>query len=291
HRLAVIQIESFSDKPQGLATLRQALERSPDHDAAGKALEALTDTKDLFEEAAEALEGVYKIRNDHASLARLYEKRIQYASAPSDRVRMRLDLARVLEERSNDPKAAQAALEAAFGDDPSDADVLAEIERLAPITGGWGAAADALDKAVRASTELSSETARDLWMRIAAWRKDKVGDPTLAERAFEEALKHDPQSDFILREIEVLQRAPGRERDLVATLRRLAALDGLSGSPADIRREAKGLAETVLKDDALVEAILREMIASDESDAWAVAELAKVREKAGDYKEVFDLLV
>jgi tetratricopeptide (TPR) repeat protein len=291
HRLAVIQIESFGDKPQGLATLRQALERSPEHDAAGKALEALTDTKDLFEEAAEALEGVYKIRNDHASLARLYEKRIQYASAPGDRVRMRLDLARVLEERSNDPKAAQAALEAAFGDDPSDADVLAEIERLAPVTSGWAGAADALDKAVRASSDLSSETARDLWMRIAAWRKDKVGDPTAAERAFEEALKHDPQSDFILREIEILQRSPGRERELVATLRRLAALDGLQGAPADLRREAKTLAETVLDDAALVEVILREMITADESDAWAVAEITKVREKAGDYKEVYDLLV
>ena len=291
HRLAVIQIESFNDKPLGLATLRQALEKSPDHDAAGKALEALTDSKELFEEAAEALENVYKIRNDHASLARLYEKRIQYASAPSDRVRMRLDLARVLEERSSDPKAAQAALEAAFSDDPSDADVLAEIERLAPINAGWGGAADALDKAVRAASDLSSETARDLWMRIAAWRKDKVGDPTLAERAFEEALKHDPQSDFILREIEILQRAPGRERELVATLRRLASLDGLQGAPADLRREAKMLAETVLEDAALVETILREMITADESDAWAVAELAKVREKAGDFKEVFSLLV
>jgi tetratricopeptide (TPR) repeat protein len=291
HRLAVIQIESFGDKPLGLATLRQALERSPEHDAAGKALEALTDTKDLFEEAAEALENVYKIRNDHASLARLYEKRISYASSPSDRVRMRLDLAKVLEERSNDAKAAQAALEAAFNDDPSDADVLAEIERLAPITNGWAGAADALDKAVRARDDLGTETARDLWMRIAAWRKDKVGDATAAERAFEEALKHDPQSDFILREIEILQRAPGRERELVATLRRLAALDGLQGAPSDLRREAKTLAETVLKDAPLVEAILREMITADESDAWAVAELTKVREKAGDFKEVFDLLV
>jgi tetratricopeptide (TPR) repeat protein len=33
------------------------------------------------------------------------------------------------------------------------------------------------------------------------------------------------------------------------------------------------------------------MLAADESDAWAVAELTKVREKAGDFKEVFDLLV
>ena len=158
------------------------------------------------------------------------------------------------------------------------------------MTDGWKSASQALDAAVR-GRELPSETARDLWMRLAGWRKDKMGDPAAAEQALEEALKHDPESDFILREIEVLQRSPGRERDLVATLRRLAALDGLSGSPAELRREAKRLAGEVLKDDALVEAILREMIRSDESDAWAIAELTTVREKAADWKEVLDLLV
>jgi tetratricopeptide (TPR) repeat protein len=291
HRLAVVQIDSFGDKAQGLGTLRQALEKAPDHGPACKALEALTDTRELFEEAAEALEGVYKTLGDHAALARLYEKRIQYAATAGERVRLRLDLAKVLEERSKDPKAAQSSLEAAFADDPTDADVLAEIERLAPITDGWKGASVALDAAIRKAKDLASETARDLWMRLAGWRKDKMGDPAAAEQAYEEALKHDPQSDFILREIEVLQRAPGRERDLVATLRRLAALDGLQGAPADLRREAKTLAETALKDDALVEAILREMIAADESDVWALGELTTVREKAGDHKEVFDLLV
>jgi tetratricopeptide (TPR) repeat protein len=290
HRLAVIQIESFGDKAQGLGTLRQALERAPEHAAAGKALEALTSDRELFDEAAEALEGVYKTRGDHGALARLYEKRIGYAATPGDRVRLRLDLGRVLEERAQDPKAAQAALEAAFADDPTDADVLAEIERLAPITDGWAGASAALDQAIRAR-DLPSETARDLWMRIAGWRKDKVGDARSAEHALEEALKHDPQSDFILREIEVLQRSAGRERDLVATLRRLAALDALAGSSADLRREAKTLAETVLSDDALVEAILREMLATDENDAWALTELTTVREKVGDFKEVLSLLV
>jgi tetratricopeptide (TPR) repeat protein len=290
YRLAMIQIESFGDKTQGLGTLRQALDRAPEHKDACKALEALTAVRELFEEAAEALENVYKTLGDHGALARLYEKRIGYAETPGDRVRLRLDLAKVLEDRSQDAKAAQAALEAAFGDDATDADVLAEIERLAPITDGWKSASLALDKAIRAR-DLPSETARDLWMRVAGWRKDKIGDPRAAEAAFEEALKNDPQSDFILREIEVLQRSPGREADLVATLRRLAALDALSGSSSDLRREAKTLAETVLKDDALVEAILREMLAADENDTWALAELGTVREKAGDYKEVLSLLV
>lgn len=291
HRLATIQIEAFDEKSQGLATLKQALERAPDHQASRTALEKLTDEKSLFEEAAEALENVYKSQGDHAALAKLYEKRIQFVGTAEERVRLRLDLAKVLEDRSGDSKAAQAALEAALSDDPGDADVLAELERLAPITSGWASAADALEKAVSAKTDLTNDTARDLWMRLAEWRKDKILDNAAAERAFEQALKHDPSSEPILRNIEGLQRAAGRERDLVGTLRRLAALDGMQHLASDLRREAKGLAEGVLADDQLTEAILRDMIKADDSDAWALAELTKVREKAGDSKEVFDLLV
>ena len=289
HRLAVIQLEAFGEKQQGLATLRLALERSPEHAASRASLEGLTADPALFEEAAEALEGVYKARGDHAALAGLFEKRIQHAGTPAERVKMRLELARVLEEQAKDPAAAQAALERGFADDPTDLDVLAEIERLAPVTDGWKSAAGALEKAI-AAHELPSDTARDLWVRIATWYKDKAHDVASAERAYGRALEHDATSEFILREVEALQRAPGRERDLVATLRRLAALDGMQGHAAELRREAKGLAET-LGDRDLAEAILREMIASDEADAWALAELTKVREAAGDWKQVFELLV
>ncbi len=290
HRLAKLQIEAFGDKALGLATLRQALERAPDHGPSREALEALTADPGLFEEAAEALETVYKARNDHPALARLYEKRIQHAGTPAERVKMRLDLAKVLEEQSKDAGAAQAALERGFADDPTDLDVLAEIERLAPITDGWRSAAETLEKAVLSHTDIAADTARDLWVRIASWHKDKIGDAAAAEKAYGHALEHDASSEFILREVEALQRAPGRERELVATLRRIAALDGMQGSSNEIRREAKGLAER-LGDAALVEAILREMIAADDADAWAIAELAKVRDAAGDHQEVFDLTV
>lgn len=291
YRLAVIQIESFGDKAQGLSTLRQALDHAVEHEPASAALEALTDDPALFDEAAEALEGVYRARGDNAALARLYEKRIRFAPTGAERIRLRLDLAKVLEERSYDAKAAQQTLEKALADDPSDADVLAEIERLAPLTGGWASAAAALEQAVRDANDLDSDTARDLWMRIAEWQKDKVGDAKAAEAALEAALTHDPTSEHILRSIEGLQRAPGRERDLVGTLRRIAALDGLEGMAGELRREAKELAERALQDRELVEAILREMLAADEGDTWALAELTKVREEAGDHKEVYRLLV
>lgn len=291
HRLAKIQIDAFADKALGLSTLKQALDRAPDHAEARASLEALTDERELFEEAAEALETVYRGSGDNAALARLYEKRINFAPSAVERLRMRLDLARVLEERSNDPKAAQGVLEGALADDPTDSDVLAEIERVAAITTDWASASGALEKAVRSQTDLASDTATDLWMRLAGWRKEKMGDRQAAEHAYEEALRHDPHNEVILRAVEDLQRAPGRERELVGTLRRLAALDALGGVAADLRREAKVLSETQLSDVALTEAILREMIAADDADAWAIAELTSVREKAGDWKEVYGLYV
>lgn len=289
HRLATIQIEAFGAKAQGLSTLRQALERSPDHEAACKALEGLTDVPELFDDAAEALENVYRMRGDAASLARLYEKRVSYAPTAADRVRMRIDLARVLEERQNDPDAAQRTLENALADDPTDPDVLAEIERLAAITTKWQAAAEAFEKAILAREDLAGDTACDLWVRLAGWRRDKLGDGGAAERAFEHALRYDATNESILRSIESIQREPGRERDLVRTLRRLAALE-LPSRASELRREAKVVAETTLGDKALAEAILREMLEADDGDLWALAELTKLREEAGDHAEAFALL-
>jgi tetratricopeptide (TPR) repeat protein/DNA-directed RNA polymerase subunit F len=289
HRLAVIQIESFGDRAQGLGTLRQALERAPAHAGARAALEKLTEHKDLFEEAAEALETVYRSQADYVALAALGEKRVSFAESPAERVRLRLDLARIQEEQGDDAKAAQATLEKALGDDPTDADVLAELERLAPVTDGWKGASDALEAAVRGRDDVPSDTARDLWTRIAAWRKDKLADAEGSERALEEARKLDPSSEWVLRSIEGLQRVPGRERDLVGTLRRLAALDGIAGA-SDLRREAKTLAESALTDTALAEQILREMIAADDADTWALTELGLLREAAEAWEEVFSLL-
>jgi tetratricopeptide (TPR) repeat protein len=289
-RLARLQIHQFQEPQAGLGSLRAALERRPGHAGAREELEKLTAFAPLFEEVSETLESVYRQSADHRALAGLFEKRIAHASSPSDRLRLRLDLARVLEDQASDPKAALGALLVALDDDPGDSDVLAEVERVAAIVGGWEDAAAGLEKAIRAKSDLPGETASDLWNRAASWRKDKLSDLPGAERDYEEALKHDAQNEVILRAIEQIQRAPGREKDLVATLRRLAALDGIAGA-AELRREAKSIAQSQLADAELAEAVLREMIAADEADAWALGELTELRRKAGDAKETFKLLV
>ncbi len=290
YRIGKLHIHVFEEPQAGHGSMRQAIEKNPSHAGAREELEKLTAKASMFEEVAETLESVYRAAGDNRALAGLFEKRIGFAESPSDRLRLRLDLARVLEDRASDPKAALGSLLVALDDDPGDSDVLAEIERVAALVEGWDSAATALEKAVAQRSDLPAETASDLWIRAASWRKDKLSDPRAAERDYEEALKHDPQNDVILRSIEQIQRAPGRERDLVATLRRLASLDG-APAPAELRKEAKSIAHAQLEDLELSEAILRDMIKADEADAWALAELTELRRKAGDAKETFQLLV
>ena len=291
HRLAELQIESFGDKMQGLETLRMALDHSPDHEKACETLEKLTEDRELFDEAASALETVYRTRADYERLAGLYEKRVSFAEVPMDRLRMRLDLARVLEEQAGDAKRAQRVIEAALMDDAADTEVLGKLQDLAELNQQWTEAAKALSGALGKAESLDAMTARDLYARLADWYRNKLADNALAESATGEALKRDPDNLDLLRSIEDLQREPGRERELIGTLRRRAVLELDTEKRRELFREAKSLAETAVEDDALCEEVLRQLIEIDDGYLWAYEELTQLREKAEDFKEVVELLL
>jgi tetratricopeptide (TPR) repeat protein len=288
--LAALQIEKFDDAASGLSTLRQCLDGKPDHVGAREALEALSARPELFADVAETLEGVYRTQRDHGRLATLLERRIAGESDRATRVRRRLELSRVLEDEAKDAAAAQRVLESALTDDPTDADVLAELERLGPVTSGWASIAATLDKALAASEDVPRDTARELYVRLAGWQKDKVGDPRAAETAFEHALERDPESLEILRALEELRRGPGRERDLCETLRRRAKVEPDIAEKRTLLREAKVLAEGA-GDAKLAEDVVRQLLAENEADPWALEELTRLREAAGDFAEVVKLLL
>jgi tetratricopeptide (TPR) repeat protein len=291
HRLASLQIAEFREKGQGLATLRQALERVPEHVASREALEKLLDDDALFDDAFDALEFVLRAVNANEDLARLYERRIGRAQTVGDRTRARLDLARVLEERVGDRRRAQQAVQAAIAEDPSDEDMLAELARVADANGGWADASDALGAALESVAELPAPTRVELWVRLAGWRKDKLDDRRRAEDAFGKALAIDPENLEVLRALEDIRRAPGRERELVHTLRARAGLEGDVATKRDLLREAKALAEGPVGDLELAESVLRDLVAEDEGDVWALEELTKLRSAAGDDAEVVRLLM
>jgi tetratricopeptide (TPR) repeat protein len=290
HRLGVIQAKDFSEPARALGSFKSALERSPDHAAAAEELEKLTSDRDLFEEAAEALESVYRASQKTDRLAALYEKRVGFADSPGERIDMRRSLAKVLEEDCSDQAAALRVLEQGLVDDPTDSALLEEIERLAGATSSFAGAANALRSAIDQKNDLMPDVARDLLVRVATWQRDRMQDGNAAEASLLRALEFDAQSDEVLVLLEQLQQAPGRERDLVATLRRRAKLQLDDQRREDLYRDARRLSAEA-NDAELGESILRELLELDESNGWALTELTDLREAAGDYQEAFKLLV
>jgi tetratricopeptide (TPR) repeat protein len=291
HRLARIQSEHFNDPARALASLRSALERVPGHPASVESLEKLADHRDLFDEAAEVLEGVYRAQGTTDRLARLYEKRVEFADGVEARAEMQKKLAEVLEHDCKDAPAGQRVLEKAIGEAPSDAGVLEEIERLAGVTGSWSTAATALSEAIERHRDgIAPDLACSLSLTLARWLKDKVNDAEGAERALLRGLEFDPVNDDLLLELEELQRGGGRARDLTATLRRRAKLQSDETRRAELYRQAKTLADG-LGDAELAESLLRELIEQDDTNRWALEQLATLREAAGDYAQAFDLVV
>ncbi len=289
-RIACLQLKEFGEKRKALGTLRAALERVPEHGASREVLEGLLDDDDLFQDAFEALEWVYRALGRSEDLAKLYERRVGRAHGSREKNRSRLDLARVLDEQAHDAARAQRVVEEAIAEDASDPDALAELERLAGVTGQWKEAAEALAASLRKATDLPAQSRTELWIRVAGWHKDKTQDARGAEDAFVQARKLDPENTEVLRALEELQRAPGRERELVETLRARARLEVDLGDKRTLLREAKSLAD-VLGDGALGESVLRDLLAEDEGDLWALEELGRVREQAGAWEEVVDLLL
>jgi len=289
-RLACLQLKEFGEKQKALATLRAALERVPDHGPSREVLEGLLDDDDLFQDAFEALEYVYRALGRSEDLAKLYERRVARAQGTRDKNKARLDLARVLDEQAHDAARAQRVVEQAMGDDASDPDALAELERLAGVTGQWKEAADALAGSLRKAEDLPAQARTELWMRVASFHKDKTHDARGAEDAFSEARKLDPENTEVLRSLEELQRAPGRERDLVTTLRARAHLEVDLADKKTLLKEAKNIAEATLADAALAESVLRDLLAEDEGDLWALEELGRLREQAGAWNDVVDIL-
>ena len=295
YRMAKLQLDEFNEPGRAMLALRAALERNPEHEDALAAMEKLTDNRDLFDEASEVLEGVYREQGKTDRLAALFEKRVGFADSAEERVDMRQNLARVLEEDCGDPAAAQRVLQQGLADDPTNGAVLDELERLAPMTGDWGGAASALVRAVKGDPEsggadILPDTARELLVRAAVWFRDRADDKENAEKALSAASDADPASDDVLMMLEELQGAEGRERELVSTLRKRAKLQLDDERREELFRRAVDLAKQA-SDAALAEEVLRELLDADDSNLWALAELTRIRQDAEDYKSTFDLLV
>jgi tetratricopeptide (TPR) repeat protein len=290
NRLARIQLEQFNEPVRALGSIRQVLERAPEDATAIALLEGLTEQRDLFEETAEILESVYRASRQAERLVSLLAKRVALATDTVSRLEYRRTLAQILEDECKDPTRALDVLVDAMTETTGDARLLDGVERLADITKNYVKPAAALEEALQVRPPASTEMARDVWIRLAAWQRDRILDAAAAERSLLHALEWDSNNDDILIQLENLRRVPGRERDLVDTLRQRARMTLSDDIRVELFQQARQVAASI-NDSVMAETIIRELLGFDDANLWAITELTSLRRAAEDWAETLKLLL
>ena len=191
----------LDDSLEAIERYREALSIDSTHDASLEGLTRIAKNEDYREQAAEILEPLLREGEKHDGLAELLALRVETTGDPMDRKELLLQLADTHEQGRENPGDAFEAYRAALGEDPEDAAVQDNIERLAESLGKWEDAADAFSN--KAGAAMDPSVGKALFLRTARIAEDNLSDNARAVSSVERAL------DLVGDEPELLERLDG----------------------------------------------------------------------------------
>lgn len=199
---------------------------------------------------------------------------------------LRVRMARIAEQKLRNVELALQHLDEAVRDDPSDLDVLAEIERLRRAQQDWPGVAEAL--LLRSRALASPKERADTLVEIARLRQNAMGDLGGAASAYREALELDPVHEKALDELAILAERTGDFDTATQVLRRLADRQSGPGRAEAFARIGE-IVEVHLSDKARAAEHYDRALFADPNCVAALSPLRRIREEARDFEAAFEL--
>jgi tetratricopeptide (TPR) repeat protein len=185
--------------PDKVAVLRETAElwerRGEDLDRARRGLAVAFELDPDDEGVREDYERLVEATGAWDELCGVYQERLKTPDLGSRR-ELLATLARVHDEKRNDPRRALAAYERLVEEDETNLEALEKLEQLATMLSDW----DVLVRGLRIKTELvdDPEERASLWRRVGETRRDMLEQPELAIEAYERAAEIEPHNTFTL---------------------------------------------------------------------------------------------
>ena len=219
-RLASLRETRLLDREGALTLFEEILASQPDHPGAIERLEALLARDRANARAAQALERAHAATGRWDRHAAALEIHAAERPDPLERKALFAQLAQVLEKRLAEPGRAFLALARAFRDDPADAPLRAELDRLAEATGQH----EELATLYQEELERLGPGGGPLALRIGALHEGPLGRPAEAPPFYERARRLDPGvAPQALAALERLYRKLEQWPELAEVLSALAA--------------------------------------------------------------------
>jgi tetratricopeptide (TPR) repeat protein len=265
------------------------MEQDPGRDEALAAVRGLASKPEVAGNALNLLEEYYRGAGELEAVVELYEQRVELAPSDADRVVLLTEAAELWEHELERPERALLAMRDAVLADPRDRGLIESLERLAELSGRWEDLGGLVED-IAANADLDRRELYELRLRSAGWYRDRMDDPTRAERALSEALASDPEPIEAHEQLVALFRAQERKADLVASLRAWSEVEPDTAKRIALLREAAELARKELAQPELAAEHYQALIGIDREDVEGLRSLAEIRSEQGRWNEVVGLL-
>jgi tetratricopeptide (TPR) repeat protein len=273
HRAARVVAGQMGDEARAIKLYEDILEGEPtDHDAAS------------------GLHALYGKSNRFRDIASLLEKQVDHATTPAERARLRMELARLHDDKFESPGEAVQTLRAVLDEDPSHAEAVAMLSRIFERTGRDEDLAELLDaqtKLARDKGDAAAELA--LRVRLGELYESKLKDPGRALEAYLGVLEREPGHRKALEAAARLAEGKGEWAQAAQVLARL--LEQTNG-PAGVALATRlADAREHLGDVSGVEEALKRALGFGTGDTTVRGRLRALYEKEKKWSELSAMLV
>lgn len=183
----------LGDGAQAADEYKAALESHPMHPAALLGLRALLGNVETEASATDILLAANKQAEDWPAILELTPHRLRTAKSNADRVHVLLEVAKIAEDRTQEPSRAFEALREALALSYNDAVIEADAVRLAELTGAWRPLADTLrDLEGPLQEHDDAPSLVRLRLRLGAVLEGQLDDPRAALAVYQRVLAVHP---------------------------------------------------------------------------------------------------
>ncbi|HEX6276981.1 MAG TPA: tetratricopeptide repeat protein [Polyangiaceae bacterium] len=223
-------------------------------------------------------------------LVEMLLERSERAESKSERARLLAEIGRIYLHETRDMDQALVAFTQAFCEDPGQATIATEIERLA------GTRAEAWSDVLGSMTEAAQgegvpqEVKTALWLTAARFYESKLRRPDLALPCLQSVIAVDPANDAALDGMAKIYRKAQQWTELGGILVSRADASASPARARDLRAEAADILETYLGDGAGARAMVEQILADDPLHEQANDQLARLCERSGDHAGLVKVL-
>lgn len=227
-----------------------------------------------------------------------FDELIEMLLAKSERAGSREERARAFAEigklyagELNDKEQAQVAFAQSLCEDPEQAPVASELERLCGTSqDSWNELCSTCQSAL-AESELPPEQRSALALRLGRWYVDKLQRPDLALACFQGVVQSDPSHEAALEGLTQIYRKAQQWQELGVVLTRRADAAKTPALARDLRAEAAEILEQYLNDVPSALALYEQVLGDDPGHPKASDAIARIYEGRADYASLVKHLV